>query len=105
MLKKSAFDLNARQYVEKFSDMRFGSSFNSLNNLSEFSREDIIRILQTNLKAMEEESINDKRKSELTKFSYSQMSVVIPFMIVIFLGVIPVINYGVNMMATSIQGL
>ena len=89
----------------KFKDMRFGGSFNALNNLSEFSRDDIVRILEANLRAMEEESMNDKRKNELTKFSYSQMSVVVPFAVVIFLGAIPVINYGINMMINSIQGI
>lgn len=90
---------------DKFKDMRFGSSFNALMNLSDFSRGDIVRILETNLRVMEEDSINDKRKNELTKFSYSQMSVVVPFMVVIFLGAIPLINYGVNIMMESIQGL
>lgn len=96
----------ALEYLEKtFEDMRLGNSFNILKSLSEFSREDSIRILKTNLKVMEEENMNSKRKEELTKFSYAQVSVVIPFMIVIFLGAIPFINYGINMMTESIQGL
>lgn len=93
-------------YLEnKFEDTVFGNSFNVLNNMSEYSKNDSIRILEANLKRIEKESISKKRKEELSKFSFSQISVIVPFSIVIFLGAIPVIQYAINMIINAIQGL
>lgn len=96
----------ALKYLEeKFENIIFGNSFNVLSNMFEFSREDSVRILEANLKRIEEESVSRRRKEELSKFSYSQVSVIIPFSIVIFLGAIPIIHYGVNVMINAIQGI
>lgn len=96
----------ALNYLEgKFKNSSFGDSFNILKNMFQYSREDSLRILQANLRKIEKESLNKKRRKELTKFSYSQISVVIPFLIVVFLGAIPLIHYGVYVMVSSIEGM
>lgn len=109
---KKAYRISLRNQKEaliflenKFSDLKFASSFEVLQDLSEYSKEDSLRILGANLKAMEEEINSHQLKTELTKFSYSQISVVVPFLIVVFLGAIPVIKYGVEVMMESIQGI
>lgn len=97
---------DALLYLEnKFEDLVFGNSFNILRNMHEYSKEDSVRILKANLRRMEEESMNRRRKEELNKFSFSQVSILIPFSIVIFLGAIPIIHYGVSIMVNSMQGL
>jgi len=96
----------ALNYLEaKFKNSAFGDSFNVLKNMYQYSKEDSLRILQANLRKIEKESLNKKRRKELTKFSYSQISVIIPFLIVVFLGAIPLIHYGVYVMVSSIQGI
>lgn len=90
---------------EKFKNTMFGNSFNILSNMFKYPKKDSVKILQANLKTMEKESLNQKRKKELTKFSYSQISVVIPFLITVFLGAIPFIKYGINIMVNALQGL
>lgn len=93
-------------YLEKkFKNTAFGNSFNVLKDMYKYSKEDSVRILNANLRTMEKESLNIKRKKELTKFSYSQISVAVPFLVIIFLGAIPFIQYGVNIMIESIQGI
>lgn len=90
---------------EKFKNTMFGNSFNILSNMFKYPKKDSVRILQANLRTMEKESLNQKRKKELTKFSYSQISVVIPFLITVFLGAIPFIKYGISTMVNALQGL
>ena len=93
-------------YLEKkFKNTAFGNSFNVLKYMYKYSKKDSVRILNANLRTMEKESLNTKRKKELTKFSYSQISVAVPFLVIIFLGAIPFIQYGVNIMIESIQGI
>lgn len=96
----------ALSYLEKkFNDTAFGNSFNVLNNMYKYSKKDSIRILNSNLRTIEKESLNTKRKKELTKFSFSQISVVVPFLIVILLGAIPFVQYGINITVNAIQNL
>lgn len=96
----------ALNYLEaKFKNSAFGDSFNVLKNMYQYSREDSVRILQANLRKVEKEGLNQKRRKELTKFSFSQVSVIVPFLIVVFLGAIPFIHYGIHVMVSSIQGI
>lgn len=75
----------ALNYLEaKFKNSAFGDSFNVLKNMYQYSREDSVRILQANLRKVEKEGLNQKRRKELTKFSFSQVSVIVPFLIVVF---------------------
>lgn len=90
---------------EVFQGTTFGGSFKTLDDMYKYSKEDSLRILKANLKTIEKDSLRDKTRKELTKFSYSQISVVIPFAIVIFLGALPIIQYGVNMISSSVAGL
>lgn len=96
----------ALNYLEaKFKNSAFGDSFNVLKNMYQYSREDTVRILQANLRKVEKEGLNQKRRKELTKFSFSQVSVIVPFLIVVFLGAIPFIHYAIHVMVSSIQGI
>jgi len=96
----------ALSYLEnKFENTSFGNSFNVLNNMHKYSKEGSIRILKANLKTIRKESMNKTRKKELTKFSYSQISLVIPFLITVFLGAIPFIQYGISMITEALQGM
>lgn len=88
-----------------FSGTVFGNSFKTLDDMYKYSKEDSLRILQANFKTIEKDSIRDKTKKELTKFSYSQISVIIPFSIVVFLGAIPLIQYGIDLISSSLIGL
>lgn len=93
-------------YLEnKFEKTGLGKSFNILSNMYQYSKNESIRILESNLKSIKEASINQKRKKELSKFSFAQVSIVVPFIIVIVLGAIPFINYGVSIVMESMQGL
>lgn len=96
----------ALNYLEdKFQGTVFGNSFKVLNEMYMYSKEDSVRILVSNLKAIEKESMTNKNKKELKKFSYSQVSVIIPFSISVFLGVIPLIQYGINSITKALNGI
>lgn len=81
-----------------------GNSFNVLNNMHKYSKEDTVRILESNFKEMERINLKESRRKELVKFSYSQVSVVAPFLSVILLGAVPFINYGINSILIALEG-
>lgn len=90
---------------DKFAGTVFGSSFKILDEMFMYSKEDSVRILKANLKTIQKESLKNKTKKELTKFSYSQISIIVPFAVAIFLGAIPLIQYGISMMTDGLLGV
>ena len=90
---------------DKFSGTVFGSSFKILDEMFMYSKEDSVRILESNLKTIQKESLKNKTRKELTKFSYSQISVVVPFLVAILLGAMPLIQYGMDLMASGLSGI
>lgn len=96
----------ALEFLEdKFNDVVFGSSFNILNNMVEYSKYASLRILKSNLKTLEEDSVNKRRKEELGKFSFAQVSMVVPFLIAVLLGALPLIYFGTNNIMSIMKDL
>lgn len=81
---------------QRFENSPLGNSFNTLRNMHEYSKSTSIKILEVNLRKLEETSMLEKSKGELAKFSFAQVSMIIPFSISIMLGALPLIYYGTN---------
>lgn len=97
---------DALEYLEiKFEDIALGNSFNVLSNMFEYSKDTSVMVLKSNLKKLEEDSMNKRRKDELGKFSFSQVSMVVPFLVSVLLGAMPVLYYGTTNMMEMMKGL
>lgn len=90
---------------QEFSETEFKNTFSILNSMFSYSKEDCIRILESNMRSMEEQNMNEKRKKDMNKFAYAQMSIVAPFMVVVFLGAVPVIQYGMSIITEAIGNI
>ena len=89
--------------AEEFNQSAFGNTFSILRDMFNYSKKDCVRILETNMRAMEEFNLNEQRAKDMKKFAFSQMSMVVPFLIAILLGAVPLIQYGMKIMTEAIS--
>lgn len=78
-------------YRKEFSHSKFSLLFDILGDLEMYSWEDTIRILENSMEFLVEETQDVQRKNDLTRLVYSQMSMAVPFAVVLIMGVSPII--------------
>lgn len=88
----------------QFSSDRFIETFNLLEDIAEYAREECIKIMESNMKSLIDDTNTIKRKNDLSKLVYSHASMMIPFAGVLLLGAAPVIIMGVSIMGGSMLG-
>ena len=87
-----------------FHDSRFVDTFNLLEDIGEYARNETIRILENNLHSIVEETAMIKRRNDMSRLIFSQASMIIPFVSVMALGAIPLIVMGLTIFSASFGG-
>ena len=104
---KEAFEKGHRMFMRNpkegisylrnhFKDSRFSETFSLLDDIGEYPKHECVRILESNLNIIVEETNTIKRRADLTRLIYSQGSLAIPFASLLLLGVFPVIYWGLQ---------
>jgi len=112
---KKAFEKGYRIYLrnkgegmsflkEHFYGTRFVETFNLLEDIGEYAREECIRILENNLQSLVEETNTIKRRADLSKLIYSQASMIIPFTSILLLGAFPLVMMGLEIFTSAFSG-
>lgn len=102
---QDAFILGYRKYIRNrdegldyleniFKGTAFRETINVLRELGSYSRKDSINILENNKKQIVEVSNQKKRQKDLTKLVFTQALVAIPFIAVLLLALLPLVQYG-----------
>lgn len=81
-----------------FGDGLFADMFDLLVDIKEYAKEEVIVIMESNLKTFVNTTNEIKRRNDLTSQVYSETSMAIPFLAIMFLGVAP-------LMAMAFSGL
>lgn len=84
-----------------FAKTKFVDTFNLLEDIGEYSRIECVRILESNLDSIVEETTMIKRRNDLSGLIFSQASMFIPFIAIIVFGALPLIVMGLNIFANS----
>lgn len=93
------------EFLKKhFEGTRFVETFNLLEDIGEYAREECIRILENNLDSLVNEINMIKRRNDATQLVYSQGSMIIPFVAVIILAAAPLVIMGINVFSNSFGG-
>lgn len=95
--KREGIDYLKSQFVGS----RFFETFNLLEDIGEYAREDCIRILESNMKNIVEETALIKRKNDMSSLVYTQSSMLFPFAVIILLGAVPFVMMGLSLFAKS----
>jgi hypothetical protein len=109
---KDVFERGYRMYLRNkyegmaylrshFDNARFVEMFNLLENIAEYARESCISIMDSNMKALVEETNTLKRRNDLSRLVYSQASMVVPFLAIILLGATPIVIAGLRIFSLS----
>jgi hypothetical protein len=84
-------------YIESsFGNSKFKETISVLRDLSIYSREESISLLESNMQQLIEISNTLKRRSDLSKSVYSQSTLALPFISVILLCFIPLVMFGLQ---------
>lgn len=82
-----------------FGDGLFSDMFDLLMDVSEYAKEETVMIMESNMKSFVDTTNEIKRRNDLTMQVYSQGSMSVPFIAVIFLGVAPLLAMSFNAFA------
>lgn len=85
----------------KFNNARFIEMFNLLEDIAEYAREECIQILESNMKALVEETNQIKRRNDLSRLVYSHATMMVPFIAVLLLGAAPIVVLGIRIFSNS----
>lgn len=88
-----------------FKGTTFEETFNLLEDMGEYAREDCIRILESNMNNIVDETTMIRRKNDLTSMIYTQASMIFPFAVIILLGALPFVVLGINLFMNSGLGV
>lgn len=83
------------------SNERFVETFNLLEDVGEYAREECIRILESNMRSIVDETNTIKRRNDMARLLYSQASLIIPLVALLTLGVLPVVVMGLKLFLKS----
>lgn len=87
--------------AQHFEGTRFAETFYLFQDMNNYSRQEIIRILEEGLASITEEMDQMNRRRDLSRLIYSQVSMVVPFAAILLLGALPFIVMGLEMIARS----
>lgn len=90
--------------IRHFEGTRFVETFYLLRDMSDYSRQECIRILEDGLTSIVEEINQMKRRNDLSRLIYSQASMMVPFAAILLLGALPFITMGLEIFARSFIG-
>jgi hypothetical protein len=84
---------------QSFDNETFMESLDILNDLQDYSKDDCVKIMESNLVIITNELETNKRQSDLSSLVYSQAAIAIPFAAVLLLAGAPVAQYAINIIA------
>lgn len=104
---KEAFEKGYRIYLRNkgegieflkkhFVGTKFVDTFNLIEDIGEYARSECIRILESNLQSLIEETNMIKQRNDSSRLIFSQASMFVPFVSIITLGALPLIIMGLQ---------
>ncbi|WP_172418926.1 hypothetical protein [Geobacillus subterraneus] len=90
--------------AQHFEGTKFAETFYLFQDMNDYSRQEIIRLLEDGLASMTEEMDQTHRRHDLSRLIYSQASMVVPFAAILLLGAVPFLVMGLEMVARSFSG-
>lgn len=94
------------QYLKNyFKRTRFIETISLLEDIGKYPKKEVVRILESNLHSLVEESNQTKRRADLTKLIYSQASLGIPFLALMLLAIFPLLALGLRMFVDAFTNL
>ncbi|TCJ98250.1 UNVERIFIED_ORG: hypothetical protein BDK47_11836 [Anoxybacillus amylolyticus] len=90
--------------VQHFEGTKFAETLYLFQEMNDYSRQEIIRILEEGLASITEEMNQMKQRHDLSRLIYSQASMVVPFAAILLLGALPFIVMSLEIFARSFSG-
>lgn len=85
-------------YMKKrFDNKKFQETFDVLEEIENYSREESVMILENNMGSIVNELNDIKRRNDLTNLLYSQASMIVPFLSIIIFVMLPIIVFAIRL--------